>query len=365
MTSKAFGLAQLGNAYADGALSNRNKIINGAMTIDQRNAGAAVTINSTANTYTLDRWAASGQLTDGVYTVDQITEAPAGFANSARITVTTADASIGATQIYLFQQFVEGFNFADLDFGKSSAKSVTLSFWARSSVTGTFSGALGNSANDRAYPFTYAISSANTWEYKTITIAGDTTGTWLTDSGRGVAVRFAIGLGSNHVATAGAWTGTSSIFGATGAVNLIETLSATLDLTGVQLEAGDTATPFEHRSYGAELALCQRYFQQFDVFPGPSFASFIGYYGGSNVLSPVQRLSVPMRVTPTIAIANSGVEYYSFGLAWTGTTLTAIPRSSEMYYIYCATDADGRGKLLRNGSSGAGPNPIASFSAEL
>ena len=310
MTSKAFGLAQLGNAYADGALSNRNKIINGAMTIDQRNAGAAVTINSTANTYTLDRWAASGQLTDGVYTVDQITEAPAGFANSARITVTTADASIGATQIYLFQQFVEGFNFADLDFGKSSAKSVTLSFWARSSVTGTFSGALGNYANDRAYPFTYAISSANTWEYKTITIAGDTTGTWLTDSGRGVAVRFAIGLGSNHVATAGAWTGTSSIFGATGAVNLIETLSATLDLTGVQLEAGDTATPFEHRSYGEELALCQRYFEKSyntDVVPGT--ATFTGVFtnGGVTNLAAANYATrastaykVTKRATPTV-----------------------------------------------------------------
>jgi hypothetical protein len=309
MTSKAFGLAQLGNAYADGALSNRNKIINGAMTIDQRNAGAAVTINSTANTYTLDRWAASGQLTDGVYTVDQITEAPAGFANSARITVTTADASIGATQIYLFQQFVEGFNFADFDFGKSSAKSVTLSFWARSSVTGTFSGALGNSANDRAYPFTYAISSANTWEYKTITIAGDTTGTWLTDSGRGVAVRFAIGLGSNHVATAGAWTGTSSIFGATGAVNLIGTLSATLDLTGVQLEAGDTATPFEHRSYGAELALCQRYYEISGTFGG--VVTGRGTAGGAgNAATRAfgfvgNDFKVTKRAIPTISIQSS------------------------------------------------------------
>ena len=323
----------------------RNKITNGAMTIDQRNAGAAVTINSTANTYTLDRWAASGQLTDGVYTVDQITEAPAGFANSARITVTTADASIGATQIYLFQQFVEGFNFADLDFGKSSAKSVTLSFWARSSVTGTFSGALGNSANDRAYPFTYAISSANTWEYKTITIAGDTTGTWLTDSGRGVAVRFAIGLGSNHVATAGAWTGTSSIFGATGAVNLIETLSATLDLTGVQLEAGDTATPFEHRSYGAELALCQRYFEVRNYSSNNEDLS--SYFITSTFAKHFWLFKQSKRAAPTVSLVSG---------AWTNQTPTI---SANTYYVEFFNSTN---YFYANGTPG---NQSASASSEL
>jgi hypothetical protein len=306
----------------------KNRIINGNMMIDQRNAGAAVTINSTSNTYTLDRWAASGQLTDGVYTVEQITEAPAGFANSARITVTTADASIGATQVYLLQQFVEGFNFADLDFGKSSAKSVTLSFWARSSVTGTFSGALGNSANDRAYPFTYAISSANTWEYKTITIAGDTTGTWLTDSGRGVAVRFAIGLGSNYVATAGAWTGTSSIFGATGAVNLIETLSATLDITGVQLETGSSATEFEHRQYGTELSLCQRYYQL-----GGSGAS-----GQTDATTTVRAVGltfpVAMRSTPSGAMATASITTLDFG---TG----AVTNASPTFDTYIGTNTGG------------------------
>jgi hypothetical protein len=241
----------------------RNKVINGAMVFDQRNGGSAVTINSTANTYTLDRWVCSGQLSDGVYTVQQVTDVPAGagFKNSAKFTVTTADASIGTGQIYLLSQFIEGNDVADAMFGTAGAKTVTVSFWVRSSVTGTFGGSITNNGNDRSYPFTYAISTADTWEYKTVTIAGDTTGTWLTDTGRGINLRFSLGLGSNHVATAGSWTGTSGIYGATGAVDLIGTLNATWYITGVQLEVGDTATPFEHRSYGQELALCQRYCQ--------------------------------------------------------------------------------------------------------
>jgi len=250
-----------GLAYPSaGPLSSRNKIINGDMRIDQRNAGAAVTVNSTANTYGVDRWFGSGQNTDGVFTIDQTTDAPDGFTNSTRITVTTADASIGATQNYLFRQAIEGNNVYDLDFGTASAKTITFSFWVRSSLTGTFGGALNNAANDRNYPFTYSISAANTWEYKTVTVTGDTTGTWLTDTGRGITLTFQIGVGSSRVATAGSWTGTSLVYGATGATNVIETLNATLDITGVQLEVGSVATPFEHRSYGDELARCQRYF---------------------------------------------------------------------------------------------------------
>jgi len=245
---------------SSGPLSNRNKIINGDMRIDQRNAGAAVTVNSTANTYGVDRWFGSGQNTDGVFTIDQTTDAPDGFTNSTRITVTTADASIGATQNYLFRQAIEGNNVYDLDFGTASAKTITFSFWVRSSLTGTFGGALNNAANDRNYPFTYSISAANTWEYKTVTVTGDTTGTWLTDTGRGITLTFQIGVGSSRVATAGSWTGTSLVYGATGATNVIETLNATLDITGVQLEVGSVATPFEHRSYGDELARCQRYY---------------------------------------------------------------------------------------------------------
>jgi hypothetical protein len=288
----------------EGSVNFRNRIINGDMRIDQRNAGAAVTINTTSNIYTVDRWFASGQATDGVFTVDQVTDAPTGFVNSTKITVTTADASIGSTQFYLFSQFIEGNNVADLGFGAANAKTITVSFWVRSSLTGTFGGALNNSANDRNYPFTYSISAANTWEYKTITIAGDTSGTWLTTTGRGIGLRFQIGAGSSAVATAGSWTGTSSIFGATGATNIISTLNADWYITGVQLEVGSVATPFERRPFGTELQLCQRYYQQITrdgAYVGAGQATT-----ANNVKGPSFSLMQTMRTAPTITLPSVG-----------------------------------------------------------
>jgi len=287
----------------------RNRIINGDMRIDQRNAGAAVTINNTANTYTLDRWVCSGQNTDGVFTVDQVTDAPAGFTNSTKITVTTADASIGSTQSYLFSQFVEGNNVSDLGFGTASAKTITVSFWVRSSLTGTFGGVLNNSANDRNYPFTYSISAANTWEYKRITIAGDTSGAWLTDTGIGIRLRFQIGAGSDRIATAGSWTGTFAIFGATGATNIIATNGATFYITGVQLEAGSVATSFERRMYPQELQLCQRYFcSSFPSTTAPTNNNVQGEYQIHLIASGdpqiVVQFPVEMRVTPTVTLYN-------------------------------------------------------------
>jgi hypothetical protein len=136
-------------------------------------------------------------------------------------------------------------------------------------------------------------------------------------------------------------------------------------LSRPQLEPGTVATPFERRSYGQELSLCQRYCQRFDVFPSSSFAAFISYYGGTNVVHPVQRLTTPMRATPTASFTNAGVEYYSYGGSWNGTTLLVSPMSSEIYYIYCTSDGDGRGKLLRSGGSGLNPNPLITFTAEL
>ena len=253
MTSKAFGLAQLGNAYSDGALSNRNKIINGAMTIDQRNAGAAVSANGA---YPTDRWQLG--ISGGTWSVQQSSTAPAGFSKSTAITISTGYSKSVSDQNN-FRQFVEGSNTYDLGWGASGAQSVTLSFWVRSSLTGTFAGSLMNSAFDRSYVFTYSISAADTWEYKTVSIEGDTSGTWLTTNGVGVRVFFDLGSGSNSETTAGAWTA-GEYRRVSGAVDVVATTGATFYLTGVQLEAGDTATPFEHRSCGAELALCQRYY---------------------------------------------------------------------------------------------------------
>jgi hypothetical protein len=244
----------------------RNRIINGAMVIDQRNAGAVYTMTGALNAYILDRWkfwSNGGGGTGAVYTVQQSSTAPTGFSNSSVITV-TGTSTISGTVYNAFAQVIEGYNVADLNWGATAAsagqtaKSVTLSFWVRSSLTGTFGGALSNSAQDRSYPFTYTISSANTWEQKTITVAGDTSGTWLTTNGIGLYIFWSLGIGASYSGTAGAWAGTTYL-SATGTTSLVATNGATLYITGVQLEAGTTASPFEYRQYGTELLLCQRY----------------------------------------------------------------------------------------------------------
>jgi hypothetical protein len=245
---------------ADSLQGFRNRIINGDMRIDQRNAGASVTFNSSALVFPVDRFGGFED-TDGVMTGQQDSSAPPGFTNSVKVTTTTADASLGAAQFAIFRHNIEGTNFSDLGWGTANAQTVTFSFWTRSSLTGTVGGAVMNSAQNRAYPFSYAINAVNTWEYKTITIPGDTTGAWLTNNGTGLQINFGLGVGSTYSGTAGAWAG-APVFAPTGAVSVIGTLNATWQVTGVQLEAGSVAMPFERRDYGRELALCQRYFQQ-------------------------------------------------------------------------------------------------------
>ena len=239
------------------ALGVRNRIINGDMKIDQRNAGASVTPANGA--YLLDRYQVI-RTQASKFSAQQVTDAPVGFTNSMRITSLSAY-SVVASDIFHVMQKIEGFNVYDLAWGTASAQSVTVSFWAKSSLTGTFGGSLVNSAEDRSYPFTYTISSANTWEYKTVTVAGDTTGTWLTNNGIGIRCHFTIGVGSNYTATAGAWTAGAK-FAPTGATSVVGTSGATLYITGVQLEAGNVATPFERRLYSQELAMCQRYYEK-------------------------------------------------------------------------------------------------------
>lgn len=348
----------------------KNRIINGAMVIDQRNAGAALTVNSTSAFYPVDRFFAEGQSADGVFTVQQSTTAPAGFKNSVVITTTTADASIGATQYYLFTQPIEGFNVADLGFGASGAKTITLSFWARSSLTGTFGGSVLNSAQDRAYPYSYTINAANTWEFKTVTITGDTTGTWLTNNGVGLLVRWSIGCGSTYLGTAGAWTGSIKL-GATGQTNLISTLSANLYITGAQVEVGSTATSFDYRPYGTELALCQRYYEKsFDIGTAPA-ASVSGQgantdtgaiaYTTSAARSPAQSFKVTKRTTPTVTLyapsgygggtgGNNAVIYIGGSwYNWTGATLTLCQANFWLDGGTPATVTNGNSYLMSTG----------------
>ena len=285
----------------------KNRIINGDMVIDQRNAGASVTVNTSNNFYDVDRFFGTGQVTDGVFTLQQSSTAPVGFVNSMVATVTTADSSLGATQQYVIGQSIEGFNTADLQWGTANAKTITLSFWVRSSLTGTFGGALINSAFNRSYPFSYTISVANTWEQKSVTIAGDTSGTWIgATNGIGIRVLFSLGAGSTYSGTAGAWSG-SYLTSATGAVSVIGTNAATWYVTGVQLEVGSTATPFERRLYDKELISCQRYYELVDGLVSTS--------AWTGILNLVY-WKVTKRAAPTITTtvpSGSGAVFATFG----------------------------------------------------
>jgi hypothetical protein len=282
---------------SSGLYGFKNRIINGAMAISQRGTSFV----SPTGAYTIDRWEME-ENTDGTVTVTQDTDAPTGFSFSQKFTVTSADASLAATQDLIVGQYIEGFNTADLVFGSASAATVTLSFWVKSSLTGTFGGALQNSARTRSYPFTYAISAASTWEQKTVTIAGDTSGTWIgATNGIGLRVYFGLGVGSTYSGTAGAWAATN-YYSATGAVSVIGTNSATWAVTGVQLEKGSTATSFDYRPYSAELSLCERYCRKMGD-------GLFGKAASSTTLVVQSPFNLqPMRATPTITSTDSSVK---------------------------------------------------------
>ena len=285
--SKAADLARTASA-SETALGSRNKVINGAMTLDQRNAGT-VTVNSTV--YTIDRWQAN-QTTAGKFSVGKSTTAPTGFTNSYLATSLSAY-SVLSSDIFFFQQNIEGNNVANLAWGTASAKTITLSFWVRSSLTGTFGGSLANAAHNRSYPFSYTISTADAFEYKTVTITGDTAGTWATDNTTGMQVIFGIGGGASRSGTAGSWQA-ATLYTATGATSVVGTSGATFYITGVQLESGTVATPFEHRSYGEELALCQRYYQT-------GVADFRSGSSGAESFVSSTKFIREMRAIPTTA----------------------------------------------------------------
>jgi hypothetical protein len=347
---------------ADSLQGFRNRIINGDMRIDQRNAGAAVTTN---NAFSVDRFLV-GNNTDGAFSAQQDSSASAGFINSVKVTTTTADATLTTTQNIQFTQRIEGTNIADLGWGTANAKTVTLSFWVRSSLTGTFGGALRNSANDRSYAFTYSISVADTWEQKSVTIAGDTTGTWLTTTGIGIAVIFGLGAGPDRSGTAGAWAGANYV-SATGAVSVIGTLNATWYITGVQLEVGSVATPFERRDYGRELALCQRYYYR---VTGTSKRVSAGYNNGTTTAISLTYFPVTLRSSPT-AIEQSGTAGdYSIAHGGGSTACSAVPtfNAGTSEFVGVTTFTVASGLTLGDGSQGvlgSSGNGYLGWSAEL
>jgi hypothetical protein len=290
-------------ANVSGFTGFKNRIINPEMDIDQRNAGASVTINTSNPTYTLDRWGA-GATQNAKFTVQQNAGSvtpPAGFINYLGVTSSSAYSVLAGDYFYVGQR-IEGFNIADLGWGTVNAATVTLSFWVRSSLTGTFGGALVNDAYNRGYPFSYSISAANTWEQKTITIVGDTTGTWLTTNGLGIVITFGLGVGATNSGTAGAWAAAGEI-SATGATSVVGTNGATFYITGVQLERGSNATSFEFRDYGRELILCQRYL--FRINGASEYVGLAGFGstgGGTGVSHPIL-FPVQLRATPTLSVS--------------------------------------------------------------
>jgi hypothetical protein len=273
------------------------------MVIDQRNAGASVTLTTSA--YTLDRWY-SYTTQSSKFSIQQnagSVTTPAGFTNYIGATSLSAY-SITSGDYFSIMQRIEGYNVADLGWGTANAKTVTLSFQVYSSLTGTFGGSLRNSAGNRSYPFTYTISSANTWTSISVTIAGDTSGTWLTTNGIGLDVLFSLGTGSTYLGTAGSWAG-ANYLGATGQVNMVATNGATFYITGVQLEAGSTASPFEYRQYGTELALCQRYYAKLSGGGFSNYDAFaVGFAGNSTTVEGIVIYPVSMRATATVSFSN-------------------------------------------------------------
>ena len=347
------GASVTGSLNTPNTFGFKNRIINGGMVIDQRNAGASVT--PTNGQYSVDRWQFQVSQASKL-TAQQSSVAPTGFSNSLLVT-STSTYSVVAADYFSVLQSIEGFNTADLAFGTASAATVTLSFWVRSSLTGTFGGTLINSAYSRAYPFTYTISNANTWEQKSVTITGDTTGTWIgATNGAGLQVNFGLGVGANNSGTAGAWTG-SGKYSATGAVSVVGTSGATFYITGVQLEKGSTATSFDFRDYGRELIMCQRYYRK-TATTSNSFGegTIYGYNTSGSTSGFVFPFPVTMRAEPTSTAYGS----------WTQTNVSAtVPNLSSAgngaYFCYLSPTATGAFNLKTNGVS----TNYLDFSAEL
>ena len=350
----------------------KNRIINGDMRIDQRNAGASVT--PTNGQYITDRFGA-GLTQASKYSEQQNAGSvtpPAGFTNYLGVTSLSAY-SVLSTDAFWIYQAIEGFNFSDLGFGTASAQTVTLSFWVRSSLTGTFGGSLQNYARTRSYPFSYTIFSANTWEQKSVTIAGDTSGTWVGASSAGAAyLNFGLGVGSITVGTAGAWAG-ADYRSATGATSVVGTNGATFYITGVQLEKGSTATSFDYRPYGTELALCQRYYYRV----GPSLGNDANIsLNGFAATTTVGILTVPfpvtMRTAPT-ALEQSGTAA-NYAIRYAGSSVancSSVPlfTSGQTFggqlALTVASGLTAGGTISGRTGSASGDSAYFGWSAEL
>ena len=311
------------NLGAGNASIMKNRIINGAMVIDQRNAGASVTLS--ADTYTLDRWigyASAASKMSIQQNAGSVTP-PTGYTYYLGATSLTAYTPLAATDVFGVSQAIEGYNIADLGWGTANAKTITISFQVYSSLTGTFGGLIRNNAGTRAYGFTYSIPVANTWTTISTTIAGDTSGTWLTTNELGLRLIFDLGTGSTYRVAAGSWTA-GNYYGVTGATSVVGTSGATFYITGVQLEVGSSATGFEYRQYQQELALCQRYYYR--LIPGNGNRFGVGQITASTGAAIFITFMVSMRTSPTaLEQTGTGTDYRLLGSTGSGVAGNGVP----------------------------------------
>jgi hypothetical protein len=326
------------------------------MVIDQRNAGASVTVTTTTN-YTLDRWKTEVNQSSK-FSVQQNAGSvtpPAGFANYLGATSLSAY-SVGSGDYFWLEQFTEGFNTFDFNWGTANASTVTLSFWVRSSLTGTFGGSLTNNSVSRCFPFSYTISTANTWEQKSITIVGDTSGTWVgATNGNSIRLHFSLGTGSSMVGGTSAWGSTDYRGGLAGSQSVVGTNGATFYITGVQLEKGSTATSFDYRPYGTELALCQRYYYQTVQATGINTAVGSGFADSTTSAIGTINFPVTMRTNPTALVQNgTATDYDVRSSAGTVTVCSAVPaltncniNVSTVTYTVASGLTAGQGIILR------------------
>jgi hypothetical protein len=342
----------------------KNRLINGAMLIDQRNAGASVA-NISGLSYSLDRWFLSGTVATK-FTVQQVSgnaNIAQGYQQSLKVTSSSAY-TVGAAERFQVGQRIEGFNISDLAWGTANAKTITLSFWVYSSLTGTFGGSLQNGGATRSYPYTYTISAANTWEQKLITIAGDTSGTWATDNTNGISVAFGLGTGSTYSGTAGAWA-TADYNNATGATSVVGTSGATFYITGVQLEVGSSATPFERRLYNQELANCQRYYFKIqDTNLGQAIMAY-GYNPSTTLMRATVTFPVTLRSAPTLDNFSTASQFQATAVSATAVSAIALNGASPSTATLSLTTT-GQTAGYGGGLRGDGVNNVfLSFTAEL
>jgi hypothetical protein len=345
LVSAGSGNAPTWSTVSSDTVGFKNRIINGAMVIDQRNAGASVTLPA-AVTYTLDRWyvySSQASKLSCQQNAGSVTP-PVGFTKYLGLTSLSAY-SVGSGEVFWLNQPIEGLNATDLAWGTANAATITISFRVYSSLTGSFGGAIRNGAGNRSYPFSFTISSANTWTTISVTIAGDTSGTWATDNSSFCYVTFSLGAGSTFSGTANSWQA-GNLAQPTGAVSIVGTNGATFYITGVQLEKGSTATSFDYRPYGTELALCQRYYYSSGTGNQTYTTMGNGWEYSSTAAQVYCPLPVPMRVAPTSVSYNALQLNDSLGSNPSVSSLTVST-------VECSTIAGKVNIVITGGNAGA------------